>query len=360
MRIQLNLNRNTADNQASFFRWNDETLQYENQSEFITRNINFSTITIGSAFAQVGTRFTSETFDQLLTNLRPVSELLGQDNPNATLTSNGFYDGYGRSQQEVVMGAFIAAYSGNPVNSSSINPFRSVPLPNWNLTYDGIAKFKFAKKFVRNFVIKHAYSSAFAISGMQTNLNHGTDANGFANIRDLNDNFIAPFLVQNVSIMERFTPLLGIDATWILAKNAVITRVEYKQDRSIGLGLANNQVTEILGKEWIIGLGYKIDKLVIRKIKINGKPLESPLNFRFDLSIRDNLTVIRKIVEETSQATAGQQVMSIRSTLDYNLTRNLTLQMYYDQMIMNPVIATSYPTGNMNAGFRLRINLGGL
>jgi cell surface protein SprA len=70
--------------------------------------------------------------------------------------------------------------------------------------------------------------------------------------------------------------------------------------------------------------------------------------------------VIRKIIEESNQATAGQKVFSIRSTLDYNLTRNLTLQMYYDQMITTPVIATSYPTGNMSCGFRLRINLGGL
>jgi cell surface protein SprA len=195
---------------------------------------------------------------------------------------------------------------------------------------------------------------------MQTNLNYETDINGFASGRDLNGNFISPMLVQNLSIIERFTPLLGVDATWVLANNALITKIEYKRDRSIGLGLANNQVTEIIGKEWIIGLGYKIDKLVIKKIKINGKPIESPLNFRFDLSIRDNITVIRKIIEESNQATAGQKVFSIRSTLDYNLTRNLTLQMYYDQMITTPVIATSYPTGNMSCGFRLRINLGGL
>lgn len=360
LRIQLNINRNLLDNQASFFRWNDETSQYENQSEFITRNINFSTITIGSAFTDMGPRYSSETFTQMRTNLRDVSDILGSNNPNATLTPSGFYDGYGSSQQEVIMGAFLAAYGGRQVNDKNINPFKSVPLPNWTLTYDGLAKFKFAKKFVRNFVVKHGYSSAMAISGMQTNLNHETDDDGFANARDLNGNIIAPFLVQNISIMERFTPLLGVDATWILAKNALITRLEYKQDRSIGLGLANNQVTEVIGKEWIFGLGYKIDKLVIKKIKINGKTLESPLNFRFDLSIRENLTVIRKVVEQTNQATAGQHVVSIRSTLDYNLTRNVTLQMYYDQMITTPEIATSYPTGNMNAGFRLRINLGGL
>ncbi len=360
LRVEVNLNRNFMQNSASFFRWNDVTQQFEDQSRFMMQNITYSTITLGSAFASLGDRYTSETFNTLLANLKPVSELLGSVNSNSTLTQTGFYDGYDRGQQEVVMGAFVAAYSGKIVNSSNINPLRSIPLPNWTLTYDGLSKFEFAKKHVRNFVIKHGYSSTFAASGMQTNLNYEADNNGMAVARDLNNNFIAPMLVQNLSIIERFSPLMGLDATWILAKNALITKVEYRRDRSVGLGLANNQVTEILGKEWIIGLGYKIDKLVIKKFKINGKPLESPLNFRFDLSIRDNITIIRKIIEETNQATAGQKVFSIRSSLDYNLTRNLTLQMYYDQMITTPVIATSYPTGNLNCGFRLRINLGGL
>lgn len=359
-RIELSLNRNFMQNSASFFRWNDETSTFEDQSRFMTQNITFSTITIGSAFTTLGDRYSSETFSALIANLQPVSQILGGANANATLTQTGFYDGYDRGQQEVVMGAFVAAYSGRVVNETSINPLRSLPLPNWTLTYDGLSKFKFAKNFVKNFVVKHGYNSTFSASGMQTNLNFAADDFGNASARDLNGNFIAPMLVQNLSIIERFTPLLGIDATWILKKNALITKLEYKRDRSVGLGLANNQVTEILGKEWIIGLGYKIEKLVIKKFKINGKPIESPLNFRFDLSIRDNITVIRKIIEETNQATAGQEVLSIRSTIDYNLTRNLTLQMYYDQMITNPVIATSYPTGNMNCGFRLRINLGGL
>lgn len=360
LRIELNMNRTFTQNSASFFRWNDETAQFEDQSRFMTQSVTFSTITIGSAFVNMGDRYSSETFNTLLTNLLPVSQLFGAANPNSSLTQTGFYDGYDRGQQQVVMGAFVAAYSGRGVNQTSIDPLKSTPLPNWTLTYDGLSKFDFAKKFVRNFVVKHGYSSTFTASGMQTNLNFEADINGNAIARDLNGNFIAPMLVQNLSIIERFTPLLGLDATWILKKNALITKAEYRRDRSIGLGLANNQVTEIIGKEWIIGLGYKIDKLVIKKFKINGKPLESPLNFRFDLSIRDNITVIRKIIEDTNQPTAGQQTFSIRSSLDYNLTRNVTFQMYYDQMITTPVIATSYPTGNLNAGFRLRINLGGL
>ena len=81
---------------------------------------------------------------------------------------------------------------------------------------------------------------------------------------------------------------------------------------------------------------------------------------RFDLSFRDNLTVIRKVVENTNQATAGQRVVSIKASADYNLSNNLTLQFYYDQTVNTPRIATSYPTGNLSTGFRLRFNLAGV
>ena len=78
------------------------------------------------------------------------------------------------------------------------------------------------------------------------------------------------------------------------------------------------------------------------------------------MSFRDNLTVVRKIVENTNQATAGQKVISIKASADYNLTQNLTVQLYYDQVLNTPKVATSYPTGNMSTGIRLRFNLAGV
>jgi cell surface protein SprA len=106
----------------------------------------------------------------------------------------------------------------------------------------------------------------------------------------------------------------------------------------------------------VIGSGYKFEKV---KLPIEKIPA-SALNLRFDLSFRDNLTVVRKIVENTNQATAGQRVVSIKSSADYNVTQNLTVQVYYDQVINTPKIATSFPTGNMSTGIRLRFNLAGV
>ena len=163
-------------------------------------------------------------------------------------------------------------------------------------------------------------------------------------------------VIQNVTISERFSPLIGIDATWNVKGQGLITKFEIKKDRSATLSLNNNQVTEILGTEWVIGSGFKFTKVQIPIKKIPA----SPVNIRFDLSFRDNQTVIRKVVEHSNQATAGQRVVSIKSSADYNIGTNLVIQLYYDQVITTPKIATSYPTGNMSCGLRLRFNLAGV
>ena len=66
------------------------------------------------------------------------------------------------------------------------------------------------------------------------------------------------------------------------------------------------------------------------------------------------------MIEHSNQATAGQRVISIKSSADYNIGTNLVIQFYYDQVITTPKIATSYPTGNMSVGLRLRFNLAGV
>jgi cell surface protein SprA len=354
--IELNLTRTFGNNSNEFFRWNESTQQYESQSRVETGTLTYTNVTIGSAFALISKDYQSETFKTLLENRALVSELLGANNANSNPLISGYYSGYSGTQQEVVTGAFLTAYSNKGITTKTVNPVKNVPLPNWSINYNGLTKMAFAKKFVKNFVVRHAYSSTVSVSGLQSNLNAEFDDNGNASALDINNNFIADRQIQNVTISERFSPLIGIDATWNIKGQGLITKFEIKKDRSATLSLNNNQITEVRGNEWVIGTGYKFDKVKLPFDKIPA----SALNIRFDLSFRDNLTVIRKIVENTNQATAGQRVVSIKSSVDYNLTQNLTVQLYYDQVINTPKIATSFPTGNMSTGIRLRFNLAGV
>ncbi|MFT5859183.1 MAG: cell surface protein SprA [Flavobacteriaceae bacterium] len=357
MSIEVTANRTFSKNSSEFFRWNPVTTQYEGQSKIEISTLTYSNVSIGSAFATLGKEYESSVFDNLLANRIAVSENLGGTNGNSSLLSSGYYDGYDGSQQEVVMGAFLTSYTNRDVSEKNINPVKNLALPNWSINYNGLKKFPFMKDALKNFVMRHGYSSSVSVSGMQTNLNAAFDASGGATVRDLNDNFLAGTQIQNVVVSERFSPLIGIDATWNIKGQGLITKFEYKKDRSASLSLNNNQVTEVLGNEWVFGTGYKFAKV---KLPFEFVKKASPVNVRIDVSFRDNLTVIRKVVENSNQATAGQRVISIKSKIDYNLTNNLVIEFYYDQTLNTPKIATSYPTGNLSTGFTLRFNLAGV
>jgi cell surface protein SprA len=212
------------------------------------------------------------------------------------------------------------------------------------------------KKYVRQFVLKHGYSSTVSIAGMQTNLNATFDANGSPTALDLNNNFLADRQIQNVTMSERFNPLIGFDATWTIKEQGLITKFEISKDRSTTLSLNNNQLTEVLGTTYVFGSGYRFSK-----VKFPFKKMApSDVNFRADFSYRDNLTVIRKIIENTNQATAGQKVVSIKISADCSVGKFMVVQLYYDQTLNTPKIATAFPTGNMSTGIKLRYNLAGV
>ncbi|MFT7344068.1 MAG: cell surface protein SprA [Lentimonas sp.] len=359
--VELSMNRTYNLNSSDFFRWSESNQRYEAQSRVETSSLSYTSINIGTAFVKFEKQtYVSEVFKTLLNNLGEASEVLGRSHEGSDLLTTGYYDGYGKSQQEVVLAAFLGAYANKAIDNKSVNPLKAMALPNWNMNYNGLTKFKGMKKYFRNFVVRHGYSSTTSIAGIQTNLKASFDGNGSPTARDLNNNFIAQDQIQNVTVSENFSPLIGFDATWIINNGGkpqgLLTKFEISKDRSATLSLNNNQVTEVIGNEYVFGTGYKFSKVQLPFRNVQ----PSDVNIRFDLSLRDNLTVIRKVVENTNQATAGQRVFSIKTSADYNLSNNLTIQFYYDQQITDPKVASAFPTGNLSTGLKLRFNLGGI
>ena len=358
--INLSLNRTESENQNSYYRWSedvnspgDSLFQYQNPIN--TGNLNFTTITWRTAsFEKFNAETVSEIFQDMI-NLRPyVSQLLGEKEGNGKNASNEYYDGFGENQQDVLIGSFLAAYTGKGTGDKLTNVFSQLPLPNWNVRYDGLSKYKFMKKYVKNFTLKHAYRSTTSIGNFSTNL-AARDASG-NHLRDDSQNFIADKQIQQITISEQFAPFLGVDATWNIKKNGLITKIEYKKDRSLALNIANSQITEMRGNEWVFGTGYKFSDVKM-PFKFMGKSLKSDLNFRFDLSIRNSKSISRNIIDNTSQATSGQSMYSIKSSIDYNFGKNLNIRLYFDRVVNTPILSTSYPTANTRAGVALRFNL---
>lgn len=354
--INLNAMRNYGINNGEFYRWNSVSEAFESQSRFTTSKLTYSTITWGTAFAKNTRDYQSSVFTDMLTNRQGVSQLIGATNANSGLLPSGFFDGYSSSQQDVVIGSFLTAYSGSNINDRNINPVKNIPLPNWTINYSGLTKFEFTKKFLKSFKMSHSYSSSVSIDGMQTNLNGTVDAGGNPNARDINNDFISTMQVQNVRISEKFAPLIGILATWNLFGKTLTTNFEYKKSRDATLSLNNNQITENLGQEITFGTVLNVPKLKLPIKNIKQSDLIVNLNF----SYRDNMIVIRKVVENTNQATSGQQAISFKLDANYKLTDHLTAIFYYDQSLNIPRVPTAYVTGSMKTGFTLRFDLNAL
>lgn len=357
LRIEVTGQMTRADNFSSFFRWNDTIQDYQHQSFQQTGNFSMSIMTLSTAFVKDNDKNESPTFETFSDYREIISDRLTALNPNtpfADYDSTGIYHlGYGGTAQDVVIPAFLAAYTGADPNKIKLNAFKMIPQPNWRITYDGLAKMEMFKKWFRNVTVSHAYRSTFNIGTYTTNLLYqDLDQDGFSDVSDQVGNIINERQITSVSLTEQFSPLIMFDMT---TKSDLLIKVELKRDRNLTLSLTNNQLTEVKGNEIVIGAGYDFQNV---KIKIGQKTLESNLKIRADVSIRSNKTITRKLVENQNQITAGQNLISIKTSADYNLNQNLSIRFFFDRVVTKPFISTTFPTANTNAGIALRFTLG--
>jgi cell surface protein SprA len=196
----------------------------------------------------------------------------------------------------------------------------------------------------------------YTVGNYTSNILWKEGQDGFSWVRDqLGDNYIPRYDMSMVSVNEQFSPLVNVDMT---LENSLILKVAIKKTRNIAMSFANNQITEIKSNELIIGTGYRF-KQVPLSLKLGGgtKTFKSDIQLRFDFSIRENKTVLRKLIENIDQISQGQSIMSINFSADYQFSKNLTFRMFYDQVINNPFVSSQFPTSNIKAGINLRFTL---
>jgi cell surface protein SprA len=272
--------------------------------------------------------------------------------PNET-DEEGFPVGLGKTNQAVLLPAFIAAYSGDDVEDVKLGAFRNVPLPNWDIKYTGFMRMGWFKDKFRRFSMSHGYKSDYTINQFQTNLDYDP-----ANREETNQagDFKNPVLFSNVVLSELFTPLVRID---LETKNAIQILAEIRKDRALSLSFDNNLLTEFKGNEYTLGLGYRIrDLKIATKIAGRNRILSSDLNFKGDLTLRQNKTIIRYLDLEDSQVVAGQDIWAIGFTTDYALSRNLTALFYYEHNFSEYAVSTAFPQTTIRSGITLRYNFG--
>jgi cell surface protein SprA len=272
----------------------------------------------------------------------------------------GNINGFGETNQDVVLPAFLAAYSGEDAGSIELDAFRSTPLPNWRITYKGLMEIGWFKENFRNFTVENSYRSIYTVLSFTNNLKYVED-DPYSDInRDISGNFNPEKLYNGVSLIEEFAPLVRVDLTM---KNSFSVRAAFNKDKALNLNFNNNTVTEINGEEIVVGLGYRI-KNVRLKFKTGEKitSFQGDINIKADLGFRDNLTVIRSYGLtndiENNQITGGQNLTNIKILVDYSLNKNLLTSFYFDYNKSKFAISTTFPRTAINSGISLRYIIG--
>ncbi len=363
LKIDLNSNRMQTATLSEYYTANifGELPPDSARGRTYSGNFSMSYISLRTAFENIDEDVeSSSSFSLLKGDYRQIiSERLATDYMERTGSvlkdSAGYYEGFGPTSQDVIIPAFLAAYSGSDPNSVPLKATRSIReiLPNWQVRFDGLGKIEALQKYVNSIVMNHSYRSTYSVGSFVSNPYYTFDTiNGVPITVDLQGNFMVEQNVSTVSINENFSPLLDLNMDW---KNSLTTRIEYRRSRTVAMNMANTQVNEVNSGEFIVGAGYRFNEV---QLIINNKELMSDLNVRADLSMRNNRTVIRKLEDISgSEITAGQRIFSLKISADYMLSDKFTLRAFYDQRLTTPYISNSFPNANYHAGFSMTFTL---
>ena len=374
LKIQLNGKRYYAQSSSIIY-------TYDDPQEMVTGSFNITQCAIGTMFTRVGSQeenFANATYDQFLAYRAILLDRVQDQYTGITLPSKGFmkdipagtkYDPnkHGRvssTSADVLVPAFLAAYTGRNPNTISLNPFLSILkiIPNWSLTYDGLGKLPWMKDHFKSITLTHAYTCKYAIGSYGSystwvGCEEGNTGVGF--VRNVSTDSPMPssaYDISNVTLTEAFSPLIGLNLTM---KNSLSVKAEYRKQRNLALNITSVQLTEGHTNEFVIGGGYTIKNLNFITKNKDGvqKKVSNDLKLQVDLSYKDVKMLLRKIDEGITQASSGNKVFAIKISADYVLSQKINLQLFYDHQGTTPLISSSYPVKTDNVGLNIKLML---
>ncbi|MDR3236500.1 MAG: cell surface protein SprA [Prevotellaceae bacterium] len=359
-RISLEAHRASSANKLSY-----DVFSSSSQRQ-VTGNFNISVLTISSAFEKPNAEndYYSKAFQTFLNNRTVIAQRLSGDRVKSSMLpytgapdpKTGFPDGYSPLSAEVLIPAFLSAYTGRSANKVTLDNFFNIPFPNWDVVYNGLSRLASLKDIVTSFTFMHKYEATYAVNSYNLNQQYTEGMDGFSYVRNALGDFIAERDIMNIGVEERFAPLFLLDIGWY---NALSTRVEWNRGRRIGLSMSNNQITENRTNEWRVGLGYTFRDFPVLFTFLSNRKSQTPtkLTLRGDISIREDLTILRNIAQDYSglpQLSDGKEAVTLKFSADYHVSNNVTLRLFFDRVVNTPRV-TAIGTASTNAGLSINI-----
>ena len=372
-----------------------KSIQYMYEGTPTTQSGSFqmSTISLSTAFEGMGdanSGYRSKTFEKFVNSLagyrdRVETQYAGTVYPAGSALGGGKFDAsrtpVNQYSGDVMIPAFLNAYTSMGGNSLSLFPALSRLLPNWTVRYSGLGKLPWFRDHFKSVNINHSYKSIFAVGSYNSYSTYQEYMNGLGFINDASTGNPSPssmFNISQVSINEAFSPLIGMDVTF---NNNMTLKGEYRQTRVLNLSMTSVQLNEALSKDWVIGMGYRINNFSLfeggaRKLKAkmgagnrkdnrnataNSQQMRGAnhdLNLRLDFSFRKQAAIVRDIASMTSSASSGNNALKLSFSADYTFSKLLTMSFYYDRQTNTPLLSSSsYPTTTQDFGLSIKFSL---
>ena len=373
-----------------------KSIQYMYEGTPTTQSGAFqmTTISLGSAFEGMGNAnsgYRSKTFEKFVNSLagfrdRVEAQYAGTVYPAGSALAGGKFDAsrtpVNQYSSDVMIPAFLKAYTSMGGNSLSVFPALSRMLPNWTIRYSGLGRLPWFNEHFKSVNINHSYKSVFAVGSYNSYSTFQEYMNGLGFVSDVTTGNPSPssmFNISQVSINESFSPLLGMDVTF---NNNMTVKAEYRQTRVLNLSMTSVQLNEALSKDWVIGMGYRINnfdvfgwgtKVSRSKSKGGNKNAANKnasttktvqngtnhdLNLRLDFSFRKQAAIVRDIASMVSSASSGNNALKLSFSADYTFSKLLTMSFYYDRQTNTPLLSSSsYPTTTQDFGLSIKFSL---
>ncbi|RYG22067.1 MAG: cell surface protein SprA, partial [Chitinophagaceae bacterium] len=353
LRITLSAAKNRNLNYSTNFKYDNSINNFRNLSPTTTGDYSVSFITLRTAFSDRNGSTVSNLFNQFMGNRQTISGRLGALNPNSNGVVNGYAEGYNKDAQDVIISSFIAAYTGKDASSSSLRSLPKIPLPNWQITYEGLTKIPYIADRFSSFSVRHNYFSLYSVNGFNSLLKY-QETNGYVSSKDVNNNFLPEYQFAQVSISERFAPLVGVDTR---LRNNINASIELNRTRLLALSLANSQLAQFSENNLSFKIGYRTAKFRFPFGWFSGLRLDNNMDFNLEVAVRDNKTVIYRADVAEAEVSSGSKNITLRPTVDYVLNQRFNLRLFYDSNITKPYTSQSFNTSFSNFGFSLRVTL---
>ena len=369
-KVQLTMNRTDNRTRQIQFMYDDMPTTYS--GTFTMTGCAIATALRGSS---AGNGYASDAFNNFINNIdiiraRVEGQYVGKNYPDAgfihgmPLAGSQFNPENGtvsETSSDVLVPAFVAAYTGKNPHKQWLSPFPSfgAVLPNWRITYDGLINIGNLRSKFKTITLSHAYQCTYSVGSYTSYLNWVSLAGdlGFT-LDELTGNPIpsSPYNISSVAITEKFAPLIGVNVT---LNNEMQFGVEYRDARTLTLNSAAAQIVEATQRGFKFSAGYKIVGFnSVLKMRGSQQGISNDLTINAEVGINNNQALIRRIENNYTQATSGTKSFTINFSASYIVSKRVTLSAYFDHQVNTPLVTTSsYPTTNTSYGISINMSL---